>query len=490
MAGLERLRADCMDRRARQPPEGSGGAAGFEHARADWLSYDEALRQVLAEAVPLPAERVAVDRALGRRLAEGVRARATLPAWDNSAMDGFAVRSADVEAVAGAASATAAPGGKGVRASGGGVAASGDGTVASGGGRSGARRARGVRLPVAGRAYPGDSPIEAAPPLSAVRIMTGAPLPVGFDSVVRVEHTDGEEEEGFVTLHRTDDLGRHVRRAGQDTQAGREEAPAGSVVHSGTMAVLLACGATEVSVRRRPRVGVLSSGSELAGPERFGAVEEGRAMPDTNRGMIAAGVAEAGGHALDLGVAADDPDAIRQKLGALGDSDVLVATGGASMGERDLVKRSLADAGLRICFWRARIRPGSPVSFGLLPLDGRSIPVFGLPGNPASAFVAFHVLVAPFLRALLGAAEPGGTFATATSSDDLAGGSGATHFLRVRLDRGFGEDEPRCRLSGPQGSGLVRSLRDADALAVVPEGVERIARGERVRVMLLAGAAQ
>lgn len=431
--------------------------ARFEDAPADWLSYEEALERILADAAPLPAERAPVDLALGRALARGSIARATLPAWDNSAMDGFAVRRADVEQAEGAREAGAPPE---------------------------------VRLPVAGRAYPGDLPMEGVPRGAAVRIMTGAPLPVGFDSVVRVEHTDAEAEGGAVVLRRTDDLGRHVRKAGRDMKAGAEMVPAGAIVHSGSLAALLACGETEVSVRRRPRVGVLSSGGELAGPERFGEVAAGRAVPDTNRGMIAAAVAEAGGVPVDLGVALDDSDAIRQRLQRLDEVDVLVTTGGASMGEKDLVKRALLPAGLQLRFWRARIRPGSPVSFGQLPRRGRGVPVFGLPGNPASAFVTFHVLVAPFLRALLGSPEPGGAFAMAVAGDDLAGSAGTTQFLRVRLDRGLAETMPRCRLCGPQGSGLVRSLRDADALAVLPESAERVERGEHVRLMLLAGARQ
>ncbi len=425
--------------------------AGFECLRADWLSYPEALSRVLADATtPMPAEQVAANEALGRVLAEPVRARATLPAWDNSAMDGFAVRSGDLP--------DPAP--------------------------------PDLRLPVTATSYPGAVPLDDLPAGSAVRIMTGAPLPAGFDSVVRVEHTDGEAQPGFVTVHRTDDLGRHVRAAGQDLREGEEALPAGAVVHSGALAVLLACGRTRVAVRRRPRVGVLSSGSELAGPSRFGEVVQGRAVPDTNRGMIVAGVAEAGGVAVDLGVAADEAAAIEEKLEGLQAADVLVATGGASMGERDLVKRVLARQGFELRFWRARIRPGSPVSFGLLPHAGRSVPVFGLPGNPASAFVTFHVLAVPYLRALLGVSEPEGVFAAATAGEDLAGSRGATQFLRVRLDRGLAAGGPRCRLAGPQGSGLVRSLREADGLAVVPEESRLVAQGEEVRVMLLPGAWQ
>lgn len=424
--------------------------AGFERAPADWLSYQEALGCVLEGAGPTPAEQAATNEVLGRSLAEPVRASATLPAWNNSAMDGFAVRSNDLP--------NPAP--------------------------------PNLRLPVAAVAYPGSVPLDDVPAGFAVRITTGAPLPVGFDSVIRVEHTDGEAEPGFVAVHRIDDLGRHVRAAGQDLQAGREAVPAGSVVHSGSLALLLACGRTEVAVRRRPRVGVLSSGSELAGPSRFRQVAQGRAVPDSNRGMIAAGVAEAGGKAVDLGVVADDATAIGKKIERLDELDVLVVTGGASMGERDLVKSVLARHGFELRFWRARVRPGSPVSFGFLPRAGRRVPVFGLPGNPASAFVAFHVLAVPYLRALLGVLDPRGVFAAATAGEDLTGPRGATQFLRVRLDRGLASDGPCCWLAGPQGSGLVRSLRDADGLAVVPEDVGRVARGEHVRVMLLPGARQ
>jgi len=181
---------------------------------------------------------------------------------------------------------------------------------------------------------------------------------------------------------------------------------------------------------------------------------------------------------------------------------VLVTTGGASMGDRDLLKRVLLRLGFELEFWRARVRPGSPVSFGHLPGEGTSLPVFGLPGNPASAFVTFHVLVAPYLRARLGSSRPRGTTVEARTDTALSSPAGVTQFYRVRLSGNVGEEasgeaaapEPagrpgvlRCSLTGPQGSGLVRSLRDADGLAVVPEGVARVEQGEPVSVMLLPG---
>ena len=270
--------------------------ADFERLAADWLSYEEALSRIVAVASPTPAETVEPDEALGRSVATPVAARATLPAWANSAMDGYAVRSAEL------------------------------------GGQSAAGAKPPLRLPVAGRAYPGSAPLRDVPPGAAVRIMTGGSLPDGFDTVIRVEHTDGEEAgEGFVVVHETSDLGRHVRAAGQDMEAGSETVPVGTVVHSGSLPVLLASGCTRVPVFRRPRVGVLSSGDELAGLDRFDAVVAGRAVPDTNRGMIAAAVREAGGVPVDLGVAADDPADLEARLAGTGRLDVLVATGGASM---------------------------------------------------------------------------------------------------------------------------------------------------------------
>ena len=211
---------------------------------------------------------------------------------------------------------------------------------------------------------------------------------------------------------------------------------------------------------------------------------------------------------VGLGVAADDPAALRAELEAVGEVDALVTTGGASMGERDLLKKVLLDLGFRLDFWRVRVRPGSPLSFGHLPRDEGGIPVFGLPGNPASAFVTFHVFVAPYLRARLGSARARGVTVVARTGEALSSPPRLTHFLRVGLSgagwgarsresfgrtggdrRGPAEPEGglRCWLTGPQGSGLVRSLRDADGLAVVAEGVGRIEAGDPVPVLLLPG---
>lgn len=422
----------------------------FESLAADWLSYEEALSHILNEASPMPTARVRAADAFGRSLAEPVRARAHLPAWPNSAMDGFAARSEDLAAAA------PAP----------------------------------FTMPVQGASYPGSVPLENVPRGAVARIMTGGAVPVGFDTVIRVEHTDGEASPGRVVIHRTDDLGKHVRASGKDMTAGEETVPAGTIVHSGSVPVILASGHDPVAVYRRPRVGVLSSGDELVGPDRFDRVVAGRAVPDTNRAMIAAGIREAGGVPVDLGVVDDDPASLSNSLDSLPDIDVLVTTGGASMGERDLLKRILLDMPFRLGFWRARVRPGSPISFGSLQRGGRNLPVFGLPGNPASAFVTFHVFVVPYLRACLGSPRPGGATVVVRTEEPLASPERLTQFYRVKLHgpaSGQGSRWARCSLTGPQGSGLVRSLRDARGLAVLPEGVTRIPKNEPVAVILLPG---
>ncbi|MYI45111.1 MAG: hypothetical protein F4123_01740, partial [Gemmatimonadetes bacterium] len=217
--------------------------AGSHEVKADWLSCDEALERILAHAHAMPATSVSAAEALGRSVAETIRARATLPAWRNSAMDGFAVRSGDL---AGRESGT-------------------------------------IRLPVAGESYPGAVPLAGIPAGAAVRVMTGGAVPDGFDSVIRVEHTDGGAEPGFVAIHRTDDVGRHVRAEGKDMRAGAGTVRPGTVVHSGSLPVLLASGCDPVPVYRRPRVGVLSSGDELVGMDEFDLVAAGRGVPDTNR---------------------------------------------------------------------------------------------------------------------------------------------------------------------------------------------------------------
>lgn len=420
----------------------------FETRDPDWLAAGAAQERILSRVVPLPLETVSPSRTLGRALAQDVRAGATLPPWDNSAMDGYAVRGADVE---------------------------------------GAREEQPARLTVVGRAAPGDPSARAVGPGEAIRIMTGAPVPDGADSVVRVEHTDREEQEpGTVAVLSDGDAGRNVRPAGEDARAGDTVLESGTTVGAGQIAVLVAAGRDRVPVRRRPRVAVISTGDELVGLDRFDEVRAGRAIPDTNGPALAAAIREAGAEPASVAIARDRPESVRETLEAARSADVVVTTGGASMGEGDILKDVLEDMGFDLDFWRVRIRPGSPMSFGHLPAaagSGHATPVFGLPGNPASSFVTFQLFVRPFLLAMAGHARVHRPVLPARTVEQLRSREHLTHFFRVQLEEGDGA--PRVRLAGPQGSGLVRTLGVADGLAMVPEGVTEVGAGEPVRVILL-----
>jgi len=419
----------------------------FEVRSADWLSFDEAQHRIFTEADRLPTEFIDVQDCLGRALAEPLRATATLPPWDNSAMDGYAVMADDI---------------------------------------TGASPSTPVVLTVTGVLRAGDisgAPIE---PGQAVRIMTGAPVPPSADSVVRVEDTDAEATPGSVRVLRDRDRGRHIRPAGADMNVGDVVLPAGQVVTPGTVAALSALGLTSVPAVRRPSVAILTTGDELRTPEQYDDVRMGAGVPDSNGPMLAAAVTHASGIPIRLESARDDEHDLHERIENAAEADVLVTVGGASMGEADLVKRVLDDLGFEQSFWRVRMRPGSPFGFGWLPRPGGRQPVFGLPGNPSSAFVTFELFVRPFLLLLAGHNNVLRRTVRCVSGEPLRGPGDRTCFLRVGLDSA--SQPPRVTLVGPQGSGLVRTLSAASGLAVLPDGVPEIAEGEPVDVMLIDDA--
>lgn len=414
----------------------------FETRAADWLPVLDAQRRIMDSCTPLAGEEVLVTEALGRALTEDLSARAALPPWDNAAMDGYAVRGADV--------AGATPGGPRTLA-------------VIGRLRAGARYA----LPLT----PGE----------ALRIMTGAPVPHGADSVIRVEDTDAEATPGQVRVFRDRDVRRNVRPAGEDFRPGDLVLRAGQTIHAGTVGVLASLGLTRVRVGQRPRVTILTTGDELVGPERYQDVVDGSRVPESNGPMLAAAVAAAGGIPTVLGPVPDNLEVLAAALQEARGAHALVTVGGASMGEADLVKRALDRAGFVQDFWRVAMRPGSPFSFGWIPGTPERTPVFGLPGNPASAYVTFEVLVRPYLLRLAGHALVHRRRVTATAAAPLQG-SERTHFVRVRLHhRGaLLVVEP----AGAQGSGLAGGLAAVEALAVVPAGTS-VAPGHPVDTILL-----
>jgi molybdopterin molybdotransferase len=419
----------------------------FESLTPDWLALDEAVARVMGAAHPLPPVTLGLDAALGMVTAKPVRALLTMPPFDNSAMDGYAVRASDI---------------------------------------AGATAEAPVALTVVRAVHAGGEP---GAPLAAagqaVKIMTGAPVPPGADSVVRVEDTDGEAgTPGRVLIRSQHDRHRNIRPGGEDFRTGDEVVPAGVRVNAGWTALLVAAGTATVSVHRRPRVAILSCGDELRLPGDLGDVRAGRAVPESNGPMIAAALRSAGGEVVSLGIARDDPDDLRRCVEGARDADLLVTLGGASMGEADLLKRTLLDDGLDLDFWRVRMRPGSPVSFGHLPRrDAPGLPVLGLPGNPASAFVTYQVFGHPFVRRLSGDSRPHRSVVRAAVDAELRGPPRLCQLVRVVLETAT--DRRIARPAGRQGSGLVSSLGPATGLAVVPEGTEVVTPGDVLDVIRL-----
>jgi molybdopterin molybdotransferase len=422
----------------------SGTGARFERRDADWLSVPEALSRTLAAARPLPTETVSLVEAQGRALSEPIRAEATLPPWNNSAMDGYAVRAEDVIGSADAP----------------------------------------VSLPVSGVVRAGGDAGKVLAPGHAIRIMTGAPIPEGADTVIRVEDTDREAGmPGVVVILSDRDAGRHVRAAGQDMREGTTLFEPGRTVTPGVVGVLVAAGRAEVEVHRRPRAAILTTGDELRTVDRYEDVRVGLGVPESNGPMLAAMARSVGAEPRPLGIAPDDAGELRERILTGRDADVLVTVGGASMGEADLVKRVLDDLGFELDFWRVRMRPGSPISFGWLVHDGRRQAVFGLPGNPSSAFVTFELFVRPFLLRLAGHRRVRRRVVPCVAGERFDTPAELTYFQRVSLQAR--EGVLTASLTGPQLSGLVTGLASADGLAVVAPERPSVEAGEQVDVLLL-----
>ena len=402
------------------------------------LLPDDARALVLDRVARLPAEPVALDACLGRVTATGVTAGLSVPPFDNSAMDGYALRSAD------AAGQPAAP----LRI----VDESRAGRPAS-------------RGPGAGE---------------AVRISTGAMLPAGADAVVPVERaveTDGEVRvEGAVAR------GANVRRSGEDVSPGDVVLAAGARIRAAELGVLASVGAASVSCVRQPAVALVATGDELVPPE--GVLGPGQ-IHETNTHSLRALVAEAGAKVATLDTVGDDADATRAAIERALRHDVVVICGGVSVGRHDHVKGTLAGLGVEEVFWRVALKPGKPTWFGVAPArDGGSTLVFGLPGNPVSSMVTFQLFVRPALHALLGLA-PAARVA-AVLGEPHAKRAGRVEYVRCRIEAR--DDGLHARLTrAAQGSHVLTSMLGADALAVMPAGRELIEAGERVEVELLGG---
>jgi molybdopterin molybdotransferase len=404
---------------------------------SDLLQVGAHLENVLGTVGLLSPLDVSLLDAHGCVLAEDVVAGYPLPPFDNSAMDGYAVRAADI---AGAAEGTP------------------------------------VVLPVVGDIAAGSSTPYTVQPGLCVRIMTGAPLPPGADAVVPVEWTDGGIAQ--VEVRRAAALGAHIRRAGEDVAPSTQVLAAGTYLGAAQVGLLAAVGRDRVSVRPRPRVVVLSTGSELVEPGQ--PLSAGK-IPDSNSTLLTAAAWEAGAIAYRVGIVPDDPRVLIDTLeDQLIRADLVVTSGGVSVGAYDVVKEAIGRMG-DVRFSRVAMQPGMPQGFGVIGPD--RTPFFGLPGNPVSAYVSFEVFVRPALRRMLGVEPLHRPQVRARLTDGVTSPPGKRSYLRawVWVDKGEYVVSP----VGGSGSHLIASLAVANALIVVPETVTEHESGAVVSVMLL-----
>ena len=401
------------------------------------LPLDEAREIVFAGCAVGHPKAIPLADALGLVTSVDIDAAEAVPPFDNTAMDGFAVRAADT------AGATAdAP----------------------------------ARLAVVGTLAAGAAPDLTVGPGHAVRIMTGAPLPAGADAVVMVERTTVVDDGATVAVDVAVEPGNHLRRAGDDLQAGQQVFPAGTALTPAHLGVLASVGVRRVPVHPRPRVGVVSTGDELVdGPEPLGPGQ----IRDSNRHMLLALVARADCVPVDLGRIADDEDAIAAAFEAgAADCDALISSGGVSMGDFDFVKVVLDRLG-DMRWMQVAIKPAKPLAFGTIG----ATPVFGLPGNPVSSLVSFELFARPGLRKMMGHTALDRTGLTAVADDDLRRRpDGKTHFARVVAT--YEDGAFHVRSTGGQGSHQLAATAAANALAVLRDG-DGVAAGGEVEIVPL-----
>jgi len=399
------------------------------------IPFPEALEKVLSRIPPLGSEKVFVLEALGRVIAEDIDASRDIPPYDNSGMDGFAVKHSDIQ-----------------RAS----------------------RDCPIRLKVIGDLPAGSILAGMVEKGQAVRIMTGAPIPKGVDTVVPVEET--EEKDGIVSILKEMDLGEHIRKAGEDVERGFRVFSVGDVIRPAGVGMLASLGRSSISVYQKPLVAILCTGNELVDVDgNLGEVK----IVSSNSYSLAAQVKECGAIPVQLGIAKDRKDEIIERLRQGLRADVLISSAGVSTGDFDYVKNALSELGTELVFWRVAMKPGKPVAFGTI--QGR--PVFGLPGNPVSSMVSFEQFVRPSLLKMMGHRRIFRPVIEAVLRQEIQKEPGSRHFIRGFVSRDG--DPYTVAPSRAQGSGILRSMTEANGLIIVPEdrGIVRV--GEKVSVQLL-----
>jgi len=398
----------------------------------DVISPDEYRQRIFAAIEPMRAHQQPLMECLGLAAAEDVHAAVALPSFDNSAMDGYAVRAEDVATASGETP---------------------------------------VHLPVVGEIGAGQAHLLALPPGAAAKIMTGAPLPSGADSVVPYEWTDRGVAQ--VTIEQAPERGQHVRYTGEDVSPGDLVISSGSLLGPRQIGLLASVGRSHVAARPRPRVVVISTGAELREPGQSLGHDS---IYDANSFMLAAAARQAGAVAYRVGIVPDSPSAF---LAALDDqlvrADLVVTSGGVSAGDYDVVKEALAPQG--VWFGPVAMQPGKPQGFGLVGDD--RVPILALPGNSVSSFISFEQFVLPAIRRLMGLTPECRPARSARLTHDVASPDGRRQFLRGYVDGGSVTP-----VGGP-GSHLIGGLAEANCLVVVPEETTELKAGAPVDVLVL-----
>lgn len=397
---------------------------------------EDALKTVLAATQPLGVEKVGLIEALGRVLGEDIIAARDNPPWDNSAMDGFAVRWEDI--------------------------------------RQEHAITKPAELTVVEDVPAGKMPSKIVGSGQAIRIMTGAPIPKGADTVVKVEETESSQDR--VRIFKPEARGANIRPQGEDVKRGDCIIALGTQLRPGEVGMLAILAKSFVFVSQRPRVAILSTGDELADlDERF---SEEKIINSNSYGLAAA-VQEAGGIPILLGIAKDQPEALKEKIAHGLNADILVLSGGVSMGDYDFTKAVFKELGAEMNFWKLAIRPGQPLAFGLI--QGKL--AFGLPGNPVSSMVTFEQLVRPAMLKLAGHKSYNRPVVQAVFQEKFSKRPDRRHFLRGILKRENGV--LTVRTTGDQGSGILTSMVKANCLIDVPVEVEKLNPGDPVSVQVL-----
>lgn len=414
--------------------------------RGDMRPVDEVREQILRAVSPILPLEVPLAEAYGCVLPEPIIATEPMPAFESSAMDGFAVRAADV---------------------------------------ANASIGEPVDLHIAGRAAIGQRPDVSVGPGEAARIATGAPIPEGADTIVPIEDVEmsiADEAAGVVHILRASPPRKHLRPAGEDVRPGDLLVPAGTRLAAPELGILAAAGVAKPSVHPRPRIVILSTGDELVGPADepgFGQVR------DSNSVMLQAAIRDAGAQPFVAGIVRDDVDSLREMiLASATQADAFVTSGGVSVGDRDVVKAAFRNSG-EVDLYKVAMQPGMPQAFGMV--EGK--PFFGFPGNPVSTFVSFEVFLRPAILRMAGRRDLFRPEVVARLEETIVGPRFKTQFVRVHVRRIEGGAFV-ARPTGGRGSNLLATVTRANGLAVIPSGIETAPEGTKVRVMLYRSAAE